>query len=45
MGDAAEDDTYATRRSSLQVAVARVVDGALHCDRDEPVPLDLSPVP
>ncbi|MFF7647990.1 hypothetical protein [Streptomyces canus] len=44
VGDAVEDDTYATRRSSLQVAAARVVDGRLHCDRDEPVLLDLSPV-
>ncbi|MGW3106352.1 hypothetical protein [Streptomyces sp. NPDC001100] len=37
-----DDGTYATRRSSLQVAAARVVDGSLRCDRDEPVRLDLS---
>jgi hypothetical protein len=37
-----DDGTYATRRSSLQVAAARVVDGSLCCDRDEPVRLDLS---
>jgi hypothetical protein len=43
VGTAAEDDsTYATRRSSLQVAAARVVGGTLRCDRDEPVRLDLT---
>lgn len=36
-----DDGTCATRRSSLQVAAARVVDGILRCDRDEPVRLDL----
>ncbi|ADI13065.1 Glycosyl hydrolase family 32 domain protein [Streptomyces bingchenggensis BCW-1] len=39
-----DDGTQATRRSSLQVAAARVVDGRLHCDRDEPVRLDLTPM-
>lgn len=37
-----EDESYATRRSSVQVAALRVVDGMLHCDRDEPVDLHLS---
>ncbi|MFE4799381.1 family 43 glycosylhydrolase [Streptomyces sp. NPDC056708] len=40
-----DDGTQATRRSSLQVAAARVVDGRLHCDRDEPVRIDLAPMP
>jgi hypothetical protein len=39
-----DDGTHATRRSSLQVAAARVVDGRLRCDRDAPVHLDLAPV-
>lgn len=44
MGAVTDDDgTYATRRSSLQVAAARVVDGTLRCDRDEPIRLDLAP--
>jgi hypothetical protein len=40
--DATEAD-YAHRRSSLQVAALRVVDGQLRCDRDEPVDLNLAP--
>ncbi|NEA98920.1 glycosyl hydrolase [Streptomyces sp. SID13726] len=40
---AGDRSTLASRRSSLQVAVARVIDGRLHCDRDEPVRLDLAP--
>ncbi|WP_193241932.1 hypothetical protein [Streptomyces phaeolivaceus] len=42
---AEDDDTPATRHSVLQVAAARVVGGRPHCDRDEPVVLDLSPAP
>ncbi|NUP24780.1 MAG: glycosyl hydrolase [Streptomyces sp.] len=37
-----DDGTHTTRRSSLQIAAARVVDGMLRCDRDEPVRLDLA---
>jgi hypothetical protein len=40
-GATEDDSTHTTRRSSLQVAAARVVDGTLHCDRDEPVQPDL----
>lgn len=44
VGDLTDDDTsHATRRSSLQVAAARVVDGRLCCDRDEAVRMDLAP--
>ncbi|WP_055523960.1 glycosyl hydrolase [Streptomyces graminilatus] len=43
--DNEDDGTPATRRSSLQVAAARVVDGRLRCDRDEPVRLELAPMP
>ena len=42
-GVAEDEDTYATRRSSLQVAAVRVVDGALRCDRDESVSILLPP--
>lgn len=41
IGTAAAGDTPATRRCAIQVALARVVDGHLVCDRDEPVDLDL----
>lgn len=41
VGGAADGETPATRRAVVQVAVARVVDGHLVCDRDEPVDLDL----
>jgi sucrose-6-phosphate hydrolase SacC (GH32 family) len=42
-GEAGDDATYASRRSSIQVASMRVVDGILRCDRDEPVDLKLAP--
>jgi hypothetical protein len=42
-GEAGDDGTYASRRSSIQVASMRVVDGILRCDRDEPVDLKLAP--
>ncbi|MFC4616641.1 hypothetical protein ACFO3K_18075 [Cellulomonas algicola] len=45
VGGAADGETPATRRAVVQVAVARVVDGHLVCDRDEPVDLDLRRVP
>ncbi|KND23338.1 glycoside hydrolase family protein [Streptomyces acidiscabies] len=38
-----DDGTHRTRRSSLQVATATVVDGVLHCDRS-PVELNLRPI-
>jgi hypothetical protein len=42
-GEAGDDGTYASRRSSIQVASMRVMDGILRCDRDEPVDLKLAP--
>jgi hypothetical protein len=40
-GGVTAGDTPATRRAVVQVAVARLVDSRLVCDRDEPVDLDL----
>jgi hypothetical protein len=36
-----DDESYAARRSSIQVAALRVEDGHLRCDRDEPVVVTL----
>jgi len=41
IGTAAAGERPETRRCAIQVATARVVDGHLACDRDEPVDLDL----
>ncbi|MFG3022507.1 glycosyl hydrolase [Streptomyces sp. NPDC048254] len=41
-GPAGDDGTHPSRRSSIQVTAVRVVDGALRCDRDKPVELDLT---
>lgn len=36
-------DDYSTRRSSIQVAELRYIDGRISCDRDEPVCINLTP--
>ena len=37
-----DDGSYASRRSSIQVAAAHVIDGRLICDRDQPFDLKLA---
>ncbi|MGW5366017.1 hypothetical protein [Actinopolymorpha pittospori] len=41
--DGIHEESYDTRRSSVQVAELDVVDGVLVCDRDRPLDLDLEP--
>lgn len=42
---AGDDGSYPSRRSSIQVALIRVTDGELRCDRDEPVTVSLTAGP
>jgi hypothetical protein len=44
LGEALRDDLFEHRRSSIQVARARVVDGRLVCDRDETLSGPILPV-
>jgi hypothetical protein len=43
-GERIRDDVYAHRRTSIQVARARVIDGRLVCDRDETLAGPILPV-
>jgi len=42
-GDAAREDAYEQRRSSIQVVELKCVDGWLTCDRDQPTHIHLAP--